>query len=80
MPPPPRTGRGGATDRAATASTQVLAVGAFGRWCPLASVRVRGEVVEVEASTFPLYLVAAGLAGLAWLGLSYFDAAASVTL
>jgi len=58
----------------------VLAVGAFGRWCPLASIRVRGEVVEVEASTFPLYLVAAGLAGLAWLGLSYFDAAPSVTL
>ena len=64
-----------------TWAAPVLAVGGFGTWFPLGSVSTRGEgELVVDARTFPLYLVAAGLAFVAWAAFGYVDAVPSVQL
>ena len=55
-------------------STQVLAVGAAGRWYALGTMRTVGDMLEIHAHACPLYLVAVGLAVVAWAALTYFDA------
>jgi len=53
---------------------QVLAVGAAGRWYALGTMRTVGDMLEIHAHACPLYLVAVGLAVVAWAALTYFDA------
>ena len=52
-------------------STQV---GAAGRWYALGTMRTVGDMLEIHAHACPLYLVAVGLASVAWAALTYFDA------
>ena len=49
-------------------------MGAAGRWYALGTMRTVGDMLEIHAHACPLYLVAVGLAGVAWAALTYFDA------
>ena len=53
---------------------QVLAVGVAQRWYALGTMRTVGDMLEIHAHACPLYLVAVGLAVVAWAALTYFDA------
>ena len=63
--------RGGRPRREILISTQV---GAAGRWYALGTMRTVGDMLEIHAHACPLYLVAVGLAVVAWAALTYFDA------
>ena len=49
-------------------------MGAAGRWYALGTMRTVGDMLEIHAHACPLYLVAVGLAVVAWAALTYFDA------
>ena len=55
-------------------------MGAAGRWYALGTMRTVGDMLEIHAHACPLYLVAVGLAVVAWAALTYFDAPPSASV
>ena len=68
--------RGGRRDDSAPRREILIStqVGAAGRWYALGTMRTVGDMLEIHAHACPLYLVAVGLASVAWAALTYFDA------